>query len=362
MLPRAAFAIPSAAVYDRLALGPALLATLAYHDLLELPLTAVQLWRYLLRPRSTRGRGGESVSGKAAASSVALSRSPALALVPSLRDVEPALADLVAEGAVETRNGFYFLPGRGGLFEQWIEKHERSVRKWKRLKWISYWLQGVPFLRGIAATGSLAFDNTKESSDLDVLVIAAAGRVWTVRFLLTVLLDLFGLRRRPQGPTRDRLCLNHYLSEDALEFPYRSLYTALEYARLVPVLGEEACRVFRTANRAWLEAYLVQVFPDTVTHRHTVPPSPVLRAIQWWLEFPLRTPLGGLLEGAVARVQRQRIARGAAGIPGRVVATAARAEFHPHSREASLLRAFNARMEELELADLFGGQQDSGLV
>lgn len=281
-----------------------------------------------------------------------------------MRDVEMVLGELTAARRIETRNGFYFFSGRAQLFEEWIEKHARSQRKWKRLRRIAVWLRAVPFLRGLAGTGSLAFDNAGPSSDLDVLVIAAPNRMWTVRFLLTIILDALRLRRRPRGPTADRVCLNHYLSEDALAFPYRSLYTALEYARLVPLLGEEACRRFRAANRAWMEEYLVRVFPDSLTHVKTVPDIAILRALQRVGERCFKGRLGDALERRLARLQRARIARAevTAAPAGRIVATEVRAEFHPHSREAPLLRSFNARMAELGLAREFGWQRDSGLT
>lgn len=324
------------------------LATLAYHDLLELPLTGVECWRYLLRPRAAEERNTQHTTHN----------------TPTLKAIENTLASLVASGAVETRHGFSVLPGRSALIEARREKQIRALEKWRRLRRIVYWLQAIPFLRGVASTGSLTFDNAKPTSDLDVLIIAAPNRVWTVRFLLTVTLGVFHLRRRPQGPTRDRVCLNHYLAADALEFPYRSLYTALEYARLVPLLGEGVCRQFRAANRSWIEEYLVQMFPDTLTHQHTVRGSRVLQAIQWTGESLLRGHLGVLLEKALAHVQRSRIARAEAtvGPGGRVVATETRAEFHPHSREAPLLVAFNERIEALGLTPLFGGQRDSGLT
>ncbi|MDP3685316.1 MAG: hypothetical protein Q8R32_00625, partial [bacterium] len=279
-------------------------------------------------------------------------------------NVETTFQGLVAAGQIETRNGFYFFPGRRHLVEQWVEKHARSQEKWRRLRRIVFWLQVVPFLRGVAGTGSLAFDNVKPTSDLDVLIIAAPNRVWTVRFFLTVLLDAFRLRRRPQGVTRDRVCLNHYLAADALSFPYRSLYTALEYARMVPLLGEEACWAFRAANRPWMEEYLLQVFPDAVRHRKAVRSSALLRSVPKAFERLLAGRLGDALERWLARAQRARIARSetAREPKGRVVATDTRAEFHPHSREAPILASFNARMEDLGLGALFGGQADSGLT
>lgn len=328
-------------------LPAALLATLVYHDLLDLPLTAVQGWRYLLRPRGAEEGKAQNAKRK----------------TPTLWEVEQALGVLQAGGQVETRDGFFFFPGRGHLVDEWIEKHARSQLKWRRLRRIVRWWPLLPFLRGVAGTGSLAFDNAKVSSDLDVLVVAEQNRVWTVRFLLTVLLDLLRLRRRPQGPTRDRVCLNHYLSLDALEFPYRSLYTAMEYARLVPLLGEDVCRRFRDANRPWMEGYLDRVFPDVTLHGKTTRTPPWLRALQRALEWPLAGSIGDVLERLLARHQRARITRGEpARVPGRVVATEVRAEFHPHSREAPLLRAFNVRMEALGLAAAFGNQGDSGLT
>lgn len=350
----AAEARVAVAEQPRSRLGAALLATLAYHDLLNLPLTAVACWRYLVRPLLER-RGSP----------------PALELwgsvgseVPALREVERVLQALVEQRTIETKNGFYFFPGRESLFGEWIAKHARSQAKWKRLRRIVSWWQTIPFLRGVAGTGSLSFDNANVGSDLDVLVIAAPNRVWTVRFLLTVLLDVFHLRRRPRGLTRDRVCLNHYLAEDALTFPYRSLYTAMEYARLVPIFGEETCWRFRRANRAWMAAYLVQVLPDTVSHLKAVPESPLLRRVQGIAEYLLGGVLGDRLEQLLARFQRARIARaGEADVPGgRVIATDARAEFHPYSKEAPLLSAFNARMEALGLAEMFGRQRDSGLA
>ncbi len=342
-------------------LADSILATVAYHDLLDLPLTAVQCWRYLLRPRAAREATGLSTTEGTGHGN----RQQATGSIPpTLRDAEATLAALVGRSVLETKHGFVFLPGRSALVEAWIEKHARSQEKWRRLRRIAFWLQALPFLRGIAGTGSLAFDNAKPSSDLDVLIIAAPNRVWTARFFLTVLLDCFRLRRRPRGATKDRVCLNHYLAADALEFPYRSLYTALEYARLVPLVGEETCRAFRAANRPWIETFLVRVFPETLTHRRTIRRSVLLRACQRALEWPFKARVGDWFERLLARTQRSRIARaGATSAPGgRVVATAVRAEFHPHSREAPLLAAFNERMAMLGLAETFGDQRDSGLT
>jgi predicted nucleotidyltransferase len=314
------------------------LATLSYHDLLDLPLTAVEVWRYLIRPR------GVDLP------------------VPALSTVERALDDLVASGRVETMSGYFTLPQRAALIQERLDRHARAQEKWARLRRIVYWLQAVPFVRMVAGSGSLARESVREESDLDVLIVASPGRIWTVRFFVTALLDVFRLRRRPTGPTRDLVCLNHYLTLDRLELPYQSLYTAYEYARLVPLVGEDVCRRFRGANRQWMERFVLQVLPDVASHGKVVRPSRVLSALQRVGEVLLRGMLGTGLERLSGSFQSRRIARGAEeAAAGRVVASAVHLEFHPRSHEAPLLAAFNARMDVLGLG-AFGGQKDSGLA
>ncbi len=314
------------------------LATVVYHDLLSLPLTVVELWRYLLRPRNC-------------------AFSP-----PTLSEVEDTVAMFVTRGSLVTEAGYVLVPGKPGRVAERLDRHALAQEKWRRLRRVAWWLQAIPFLRMVAGSGSLAREFVRDSSDLDVLVIAETGRIWTVRFLLTVLLDLCRIRRRPTGPTKDLVCLNHYLALGSLHIPYQSVYTAYEYARLVPLMGEDICAAFRSANRAWLLTYLARVFPDRVRHRKTVRTSRLLGALQRGGEGLLRGRVGDGLERALARLQMRRIARGEESLsPGRVVATSARLEFHPHSHEAPILAAFNRRMADLGL-DRFGGQQDSGLV
>lgn len=319
-------------------LEQAILATLAYHDLLEMPLTAVEVWRFLIRPR------GETLDP------------------PSLATVEGSLRALAARRALVFRSGYYAAPGREHLVARRLDRHARAQWKWKRLRRVAWWLQGIPFLRMVAGSGSLAREHVREASDLDVLIVTAHGRIWTVRFLVTVLLDLFRARRRPTGPTSDRVCLNQYLALDRLRLPYESLYTALEYARLVPLVGERVCWAFRAANRAWMERCLVRVLPDVAPHGKRIPPSPALARVRRVGEWALGGRLGARVERFLEGIQVRRIRRGdPAGVArGRVVARADHLEFHPHSPEAPQIEAFNARMAAWGLS-AFGGQRDSGL-
>lgn len=324
---------------SRTLLEEAVLATLSYHDLLNMPLTAVEVWRYLFRGRTT----------------------------PCFRDcgileIEEVLNKLVGDKEIMFYRGYYSFYGNESKIEERQVLHAMSQNKWKRLRIVSWFLQSIPFLEMVAASGSLARDMAKKGSDLDVFLITKPKRIWTVRFIVTVLLDIFRLRRRPTGPTDNLVCLNHYLSCDGLELPYRSIYTALEYVRLVPLFGDNMCRNFRLANKKWIERYLVHVLSDNVKHHKTIKTSKLIAIPKNFGEFVLGGKIGDILENWLGQQQKKKIEKSGkeASSGGRIVASAMHLEFHPHSKEAPLIKLFNEHIKKIGLLG-FDEQKDSGL-
>jgi predicted nucleotidyltransferase len=323
---------------DALLLRDAIIATLVYHDLLEMPLTATEVCRYLVC----------SKEGKLE--------------TPMLSVVEQHLNELVKEKTLTFSSGYYTFPTREKLIVRRIKSHAVAQIKWRRLRRIAWFLQAVPFLEMVAASGSLARELVKEDSDLDVLLVTRSGRIWTVRFIVTVVLDVLGLRRRPTGPTKNLVCLNHYLAQDALELPYQSMYTALEYARIIPLFGEKECWKFRMENKEWMKKYLVWVLLDETKHIKTVKQFFVLNIVKRAGEIIFSGFWGDFVEKWLGNEQKKRITRGmeASETGGRVIASAMHLEFHPRSKEAPLLKSFNEKMAQMGLVQ-FGGQKDSGL-
>lgn len=324
-------------ITDNSLLRHAIVATLVYHDILEMPLTTVEVCRYLFRPKE-------------------------IELNSTLLDVEQVLNSLVREGTLTFSSGYYTFPSHENFIIRRIRSHAVSQIKWRRLRRIAWFLQAVPFLEMMAASGSLARELVKEDSDLDVLLVTRGGRIWTVRFIVTVVLDVLGLRRRPTGPTKNLVCLNHYLAQDALKLPYQSIYTALEYTRIVPLFGEAQCWKFREENKEWIKKYLVHVLPDDTKHIKTVKNFFILKIFRKMGEIILGGFLGNLIEKWLGAEQKKRITRGieTSEVGGRVIASAMHLEFHPHSKEAPLLKEFNQKMTQLGLLE-FSNQKDSGL-
>lgn len=102
---------------------------------------------------------------------------------------------------------------------------------------------GLPFVRALAISGSLAHLNADDGAaagDLDLFVVTAPGRVWMVTVTALVVARLRGWRQR--------LCLNYVVSERALSVPTADLFTANQIVHLRPLTGETAYRRFLDAN------------------------------------------------------------------------------------------------------------------
>ena len=84
-----------------------------------------------------------------------------------------------------------------------------------------------PQIQMIALCNSRTMGEADENSDVDLFIIAKKGNLWTVRFIVTALTFLLGVRRRnthgllkwsPEyiKKTKDRYCLSFFISEEAL--------------------------------------------------------------------------------------------------------------------------------------------------
>src|SRR3989344_3867675 len=89
--------------------------TIRYFDLFSLPLTATQLWRFLLMPNpeaTVRWEGHH--------------------LYP-LAHIRQALAGTYLRQKLDMQWGYYFLKNRPGIVEQRLYRHTLAQTKWKLL-------------------------------------------------------------------------------------------------------------------------------------------------------------------------------------------------------------------------------------
>jgi hypothetical protein len=145
------------------------------------------------------------------------------------------------QAAIEHADGFYFPRGRRDLLTTRVRREASSRTLLAKLRGLQTLVQQMPFVRMVALSGSLAHLNADEEADLDLFVIVAPGRVWSVTLTTLLVARLLGWRRH--------LCLNYVVSERALMVGPADLFSANQIIHLQPIMGGDAYRRFLDANR-----------------------------------------------------------------------------------------------------------------
>ncbi|MBK8902033.1 MAG: hypothetical protein IPM53_12670 [Anaerolineaceae bacterium] len=247
-------------------LEQAIWRTVAYVDLFDYPLTAVEIHRYL--------------EGVAATPSAV-----ATTLVGS-----PALADCLSH-----HEGFFCLSGREAIVEIRRERRLRSQQWWPEAVRYGRRMAQLPFVRMVAVTGSLAMNNVGDEADIDYFLVTENGRLWLARALVIGIVRLAARR----GIV---LCPNYFVAESALTLPERNLYTAREIVQMVPLFGHAVYDRLRQHN-CWACDFLPNADGPPLVQ---IPEPEPAHWPQTVAELPLRTPLGGWLE---QWEQQRKIAR-----------------------------------------------------
>lgn len=290
--------------------------TLLFYDLLNHPLTAVELTRYLFR-----GSAREQFEGGIKLRSI----------------INEATKKTVLVG------GFYVLSGQNHKIRQRIKREKIAAQKWKRLKIICLFLQMIPFVRGVGVTGSLTLYNTRLQSDFDLLIISQRGRIWTARALVSIFLTLIN-QKRYGSITKNKVCLNCFLTDASLEIGDKikphNYYSAQEYARLVPLFefNDGLWQEFRGKND-WIGNYLATYpWPSPDAHKLIVPN---------WLGYLGRAGeyicnLGGnYVELLLKKLQVNRIKKNLTNNPDdQIFFSDEYLLFHPHSKSLKHLATF----------------------
>ncbi|OGN02803.1 MAG: hypothetical protein A2657_01520 [Candidatus Yanofskybacteria bacterium RIFCSPHIGHO2_01_FULL_44_110b] len=337
-------------------ISEAALATIAYYDALDYPVSLFEVYRYLVNPSRLKPR----IEGLAAA---------------NLKDIRAGLGELLEKEAIEEERGFYFLKGKRDLVSKRLKSEKIAAQKWRRCLNKAYWLQAAPWVRGIFASGSLALGSVDEDSDFDVLVIIESGRLYLGRLILSVLASLLGARRtRFQTKAPDKFCFNHYLTTvsssnsdtvgrrgPTLEIEHQSLYNAQTYVHLVPIMIDPRLIGKFFAANLWINKYVYNFTPHYQTIRRTAAKNSFLIFTAKLVEKILAGNMGDLFENLARSYQQKRIVRNPAthAPGGRVVYTDHELEFHPYSFEKTVLEKYNAATRRLGIS--INTEHDSGL-
>lgn len=172
--------------------------------------------------------------------------------------------------SIQCKNGYYFVHGREGLIYKREIKKRHSQKKIKIAGRAAKIMSTIPFIKMVGISGSVAMNNAKKDSDIDLIIITKRGRLWTSRIIVYLLFNFLRLPLRvPQSrEQRDKLCLNIWLDEDNLKWnpKQRNFYTAHEILQIIPLINKKKTfERFLTENN-WALDY----WPNAVDFRSRI--------------------------------------------------------------------------------------------
>ncbi|WP_158797190.1 nucleotidyltransferase domain-containing protein [Pedobacter sp. L105] len=196
-----------------------ILATLAYFDIFDYPLSSVEIYSFL--------RNGYDQY-----------------------NFDQTLVMLIVQGAVYQFDQWYSLKNDYSLVPRRQKGNEKAAELIDVGKKVSDFLIQFPYVRGIAISGSLSKNYADEKSDIDLFIITARNRLWIARTLMHIFKKLTFLVNK-----QDYFCMNYYIDEQQLEILEKTTYTAIEIVTLITLHGAPAFEQFGAAN-TWTADYL----------------------------------------------------------------------------------------------------------
>ncbi|MBI2327160.1 hypothetical protein HYU92_02470 [Candidatus Curtissbacteria bacterium] len=219
----------------------AILATLAYHDIFDYPLTIREIHRYIINYQTPQ------------------------------KAVEKNVNVLLNQHKIGERRGFYFLKNRSMIVSTRLKRQKYSIPKLKKAQFFAQILKFIPTVKLVAISGALSMGNSHKDDDIDLVIVSQKDLLWTTRFLTNVVLLPF--KRTPLKNTSqvvlsevegtppgwkqtNRACLNVFLDESDLKINPQNLYTAHEICQMKPLWDRnETYSQFIKAN-SWVKKFL----------------------------------------------------------------------------------------------------------
>ncbi len=306
----------------------AILETLCYFDLFSYPLTREEVYRWLWQPPSFL----------------------------SYEQFLSSLSDLVSQGVIGQRNGFFFLRGRDktvkdrqsavAIVEEKLQIAKRAINL---LRWI-------PWVEAVCVCNSTAFGMARPGSDIDVFIIGKPGFLWLTRFWSICILALTG-HRMTKKTSRDKICLSFFAASDALDFQdvassEQDIYFAYWLTLLLPIYDPHGWHETIQKENMWVARLIPFGFSPTMLH-----PRAIVELLwrQKWFHFFCRQIFRVLskkwLERMARRIQLPLLIRRYRGrsffVPTAVIISDTRLKFHENDRRAFFRESWEKRCEEV---------------
>jgi len=244
-----------------------ILATLAYFDMFNYPLTRAEVFRFLKN------------------------KYPYDAF-------DDALKCLLDSGKIHLFDKFYCLKNDHYMVVRRNEGNQKASELIAIAEKVGNILIRFPYVRGVAISGSLSKNFADEYSDIDLFIITAKNRLWIARTIMHCFKKLTFLVNKEHY-----FCMNYYVDEQQMEIAEKNIYTAIEIGTLMPLQGDTVFERFYAAN-AWTRNFL----PNKTMRIATAKPakSSFLGKVSGWLP---NNPLLDMIDNMLMKITARRWSR-----------------------------------------------------
>lgn len=282
--------------------------TLVYADIFDYPLTIEELWRYLISDKE-------------------IDKAEILKEIKQIKNIVKI-------------GDFYCFDKRKEIVKERIIREKESQNKFTIAQKAAKFISLIPTVFLISISGTVAMKNAKKVDDIDFFIIAKKNTLWTTRLLIILMLKILRLHRQIDSQdVADKICLNMFISEEALRLPqYRQdVYTAHEIAQMIPLF--ERNNVYRKfiKENIWVDKFLPHALKCKTTLRSKQKHAESFISV--YLSDILRL---SVLEFAARRVQMRNIKKHLTTetISNHLLA------FHPKDNRKKILYAFSKKINK----------------
>lgn len=179
------------------------------------------------------------------------------------------LKTLVSKKLIDSVQDYFFVSGlpkqkQLKLIETRQKRTTFSIKKWQEVSEFLNFAEKIPFITGVAVTGSLSVNNVVKDDDIDFMIVTSKGRLWITRLLVILYATNKGKRRSFAKEEKNSWCFNLWVEESDLQLPpaSRSIYEAYEVVQARWVLSRNGvARRFLRLNK-WVKNLLSHTQDD----------------------------------------------------------------------------------------------------
>ena len=188
----------------------------------------------------------------------------------SSEKINQSLKKITAYKLIACKNRYYFI--KDTTHRSIYNRNQRERTSISKLNYAQSSLAiilKIPWLKSLIATGSVAAGNAIKEDDIDILIITDKNRLWIVRLLVIVILELKGIRRRPNDRTyANKICFNMILEagHEMIVVENQNIFTAYELLQTKVLYDDDNCyHNFLTQNK-WVAQFMANWYKTKLTN------------------------------------------------------------------------------------------------